>query len=70
MMRSTEMNQKRMLLCVTAASMAVVVVGCAAHPMGTVARPHDDVAPVADAAAGPDSLDAAMTTAHVPDQTK
>ncbi len=50
--------------------MAVVVVGCAAHPMGTVARPHDDVAPVADAAAGPDSLDAAMTTAHVPDQTK
>ena len=54
-MRSTPMKRnKKMLLTVTATSMAAVVVGCAtAHPVGTVAQPPHDQ-PVTDAAASPD----------------
>jgi hypothetical protein len=66
---------RKMLLSVTAASMAAVVVGCATtQPVGTVSRPPDDQ-PVADAAVSPDvdQQPAAQdhtvgTVAHPPDK--
>jgi len=76
-MRSTHMNRKRkMLLSVTATSVAaVVVVGCATtQPVGTVAQPPHDQ-PVADAAVSPDVDQSPQpeehtvgTVAHPPDK--
>ena len=72
-------RNRKMLLTITATSMAAVVVGCAtAQPVGTVARPpHDE--PVTDAAASPDVEQAQVpnpspeehtvgTVAHPPDK--
>ena len=68
-------RKPKMLLSVTATSMAAFVVGCATtQPVGTVAQPpHDE--PVADAAVSPD-VDQGQsseehtvgTVAHPPDK--